>query len=252
MRFSRWLLPAVALVTGCGAGEPPTAQPTTSVCTSTTPAPSTTAPSTTTTTTWITSTTLATTTTAAPRAALTVGATGDRVRILEEQLQRLGYWPGTVDEQFDDDTRHAVVALQKAAGLSRDGIAGDATKQALYEAVQPVPRGTDGIEIDLGRQLLLVVRDGRLDTVFDTSTGGAGTPTPRGRWQVTRQIDGLRRSALGLLYRPKYFTGGYAIHGYTSVPPRPASHGCVRVTYHAMDHVWAADLAPLGTPVWVY
>jgi lipoprotein-anchoring transpeptidase ErfK/SrfK len=26
-----------------------------------------------------------------------------------------------------------------------------------------------------------------------------------------------------------YFTGGYAIHGYASVPVFPASHGCLRV-----------------------
>ena len=26
-----------------------------------------------------------------------------------------------------------------------------------------------------------------------------------------------------------YFIGGYAIHGYASVPTFPASHGCVRV-----------------------
>ena len=26
-----------------------------------------------------------------------------------------------------------------------------------------------------------------------------------------------------------YFIRGYAIHGYASVPPYPASHGCLRV-----------------------
>ena len=26
-----------------------------------------------------------------------------------------------------------------------------------------------------------------------------------------------------------YFIGGYAIHGYSSVPNYPASHGCLRV-----------------------
>jgi lipoprotein-anchoring transpeptidase ErfK/SrfK len=26
-----------------------------------------------------------------------------------------------------------------------------------------------------------------------------------------------------------YFTGAYATHGYPSVPPFPASHGCLRV-----------------------
>lgn len=68
---------------------------------------------------------------------------------------------------------------------------------------------------------------------------------------ITREIDGLRRRSLGLLCRPKYFHEGVAIHGYTNVPPCPASHGCVRVTYPAMDHIWAAGLMPVGTPVWV-
>jgi lipoprotein-anchoring transpeptidase ErfK/SrfK len=69
---------------------------------------------------------------------------------------------------------------------------------------------------------------------------------------VEREIDGLRRSRLGLLYRPKYFYKGVAMHGYTSVPSHPASHGCVRLTYPAMDLVWAETLAPIGTPVLVY
>lgn len=120
--------------------------------------------------------------------------------------------------------------------------------------MRPVPRSARGraVEIDLQRQLLLVVDDGRLREVLDTSTGRAGHRTPRGRWAITRAIDGFRRSPLGLLYRPRYFHRGVAIHGYTSVPPAAASHGCVRVTYHAMDHVWAGGLAPIGTPVWVY
>ena len=42
------------------------------------------------------------------------------------------------------------------------------------------------------------------------------------------------------------------IHGYTSVPAYPASHGCVRVTYPAMDFIWDKGLTPIGTPVWVY
>ncbi|MGC1210903.1 MAG: L,D-transpeptidase [Micromonospora sp.] len=43
----------------------------------------------------------------------------------------------------------------------------------------------------------------------------------------------------GEVSRPKYFEEqGIAIHGYTSVPPYPASHGCVRVTLPAMDWLW--------------
>jgi hypothetical protein len=76
--------------------------------------------------------------------------------------------------------------------------------------------------------------------------------TPPEQWTISREIDGLRRSPLGLLYRPKHFHEGVAIHGYTSVPAHPASHGCVRVTYRAMDHIWGAGLMPVGTAVWVY
>ena len=182
------------------------------------------------------------------------GSTGPVVGILEGRLAQLGYWPGALDGRFDDDTFHAVVALQKAAGATRDGAVGPDTLRALAAGVRPAPRSSAGrvIEVDLRHQLLLVVVDGRVDAIFDTSTGSPRTPTAPGHWKITRHIDALRRSPLGLLYRPKYFHGGAAIHGFTSVPPHAASHSCVRVTYHSMDRIWAAGLAPVGTPVWVY
>jgi hypothetical protein len=31
------------------------------------------------------------------------------------------------------------------------------------------------------------------------------------------------------MYYSSFFVGGFAIHGYASVPPYPASHGCVRI-----------------------
>jgi hypothetical protein len=188
-----------------------------------------------------------------PSATIGPGASGPEVLAVERRLDELGYWPGELDGSFDRDTGHAVVAIQKAAGLPRDGVIDPPTRQALDQGVRPTPRSAAGrvVEIDLQRQLLLVVVDGHLQTTFDTSTGARSTPTPRGHFKVTRQIDGLRRSKLGLLYRPKYFDRGIAIHGFTSVPPSAASHGCVRVTYHAMDRIWSAGLIPLGTAVWV-
>lgn len=226
-------------------------------------------PATTTTTAGTTTTTAATPTTAAPETTTTTAAPpppppapttlaeGDRgpaVADLQRRLSELGYWVGTADGVFGDGTSHAVVALQKAAGIGRDGVVGPATRRALDAGIRPVTRSTSGrvVEIDLARQLLVVVDGGRLVAVFDTSTGSVPGTTPAGRWSVTREIDGLRQSELGLLYRPKYFYEGVAVHGYTSVPPYPASHGCVRVTYPAMDHIWAEGYMPIGTPVWVY
>jgi hypothetical protein len=175
------------------------------------------------------------------------------VLALQERLTALGYWMGTPDGVFGDGTHHAVVALQKVAGLGRDGIAGPETMAALDDGVRPAARSTQGrvIEIDLAHQVLLVVLDGAVEQTLDTSTGRVPGTTPVGEWVVDREIDGPRYAPLGLLYRPKYFHGGVAVHGFTSVPPSPASHGCVRVTYPAMDWIWASGVMPLGTAVWV-
>jgi hypothetical protein len=73
------------------------------------------------------------------------------------------------------------MAFRKAEGLGRDGVAGPATLAALDAAARPQPRTdlVDGIEIDLGRQLLLVVADGDVRWALSTSTGARSTP--RGR-----------------------------------------------------------------------
>ena len=55
--------------------------------------------------------------------------------------------------------------------------------------------------------------------------------TPEGLFQTTRERpEGWWEGDLGKIYRPKYFVGGIAIHGMTSVPNHPASHGCVRLS----------------------
>ena len=77
--------------------------------------------------------------------------------------------------------------------------------------------------------------------------------TPEGFFNIQRQVDGYDKSPLGQLYRPKYFTStGIAVHGYTDVPPYPASHGCVRVSNAAIDFMWGNNILPIGAAVWVY
>jgi lipoprotein-anchoring transpeptidase ErfK/SrfK len=66
--------------------------------------------------------------------------------------------------------------------------------------------------------------------------------------------NGMHRSTLELgdMWRPKYFNGGIAVHGSPSVPPYPASHGCVRVSNAAMNWLWDVWGMPRGTRVLVY
>jgi len=42
------------------------------------------------------------------------------------------------------------------------------------------------------------------------------------------------------------------VHGMTSVPNHPASHGCVRLSTAAMDFICDQNLMPLHTVVWVH
>ena len=166
---------------------------------------------------------------------------------------------------FGDSTQQAVYALQKAAGIGRDGTVGPTTRAALSEGVVPHPRSTAGyvIEVDLEADLVMFVNNGKLEYTLNTSTGGGyqysngsgGTDiatTPTGIFQTYREVDGLVTDYLGQLWMPKFFTGGIAIHGDSYVPPEPVSHGCVRVSDEAIEWIWAANLDPLGTTVWVY
>ena len=79
-------------------------------------------------------------------------------------------------------------------------------------------------------------------------------PTPRtGSHTGYYQADGWQEGVLGPMYRPKYFhTDGIARHGHHAISPYPASHGCARVTFGAMDFIWAEDLMPMGSTVLVY
>ncbi|MBV2361935.1 L,D-transpeptidase family protein [Streptomonospora nanhaiensis] len=192
---------------------------------------------------------------------LSMGDSGPAVREVEERLKELGYWLGPVDGEYDVRTAQAVMALQKVAGIDRDSVVGPDTRAALEEGPRPQPSTSSGVvlEIDLDRQVLLVVRDGEVRKIFNTSTGSGETyfsrgqtnvaVTPEGEYSVFRRVDGWDDGPLGSLYRPAYFNGGIAIHGYSSVPGYPASHGCARVSLPAMDWLWANGRVENGAAV---
>ena len=125
------------------------------------------------------------------------------------------------------------------------------------------------VEVDKAKQLLYVVRNGQVMWAINTSTGSGQrysatskitgkdasgvAVTPNGLHTVYRQEpNGWHSGDLGTIYRPKYFAGGAAIHGFNRIPAYPASHGCVRVSTAFMDYVWAANLVPLKSTVWVH
>lgn len=158
---------------------------------------------------------------------------------------------------------NALVVFQK---WERRKITGRLTRDefdAIMNAEPPQPKdpGYKHVEVDVSRQVLLLVDDdGGLQKILPVSTGsdkpyrekgGSGLAyTPRGRFRVTHKITGWRESPLGLLYYPNYFSGGVAIHGNPSVPTTPQSHGCVRIPMSVAVDVYKQ--LPIGTIVLVY
>ena len=198
---------------------------------------------------------------------------GPETQRAQERLLELGFWVQEANGDYGLTTTQAVMAFQKYYGLITDGVLGDQTA-ALMSALTERPHGRADagtlIEIDKGLQLLMIVIDGKTEWVLNTSTGSeiaydepdknspgerqtGDSVTRSGLHDVYRErAEGWWEGDLGEIYRPKYFTGGIAVHGSNNVPDYPASHGCVRVSVPAMDWIWATDLMPLDTPVWVH
>jgi lipoprotein-anchoring transpeptidase ErfK/SrfK len=99
--------------------------------------------------------------------------------------------------------------------------------------------------VDKARQVLFEVRRGRVVRIVHVSTGATGN-TPVGRWRVYRKTPGF--NSLGMYYS-MYFLGGFAVHGYHSVPPWPASHGCVRMPNWFAPRLYARW--PYASTIWV-
>jgi peptidoglycan hydrolase-like protein with peptidoglycan-binding domain len=265
-----WLAAALAACDGSGSssaaeGSPTTATPSTvaPTTTPTTAAPTTAAPTTAAPTTAAPTTTKPRPQPPAEPARLRSGSQGPAVEALQRRLAELGYQVHGVDGQFGSETHHAVVAFQKVNRLDRDGVVGPVTRRALERPRVPSPRSRKTgfhVEADLTLQVVYLIRDGEIREILDASSASGQTytvdgdvrvaVTPLGSFQIQRKINAWRKSDLGLLYRPAYFIGGYALHGSPSVPPFPASHGCIRITTAAMDRLF--DRLPVGTPMLVY
>jgi cell wall hydrolase len=182
-----------------------------------------------------------------------IGSDGSLVSVVEARLTALHYPCGPVDGVFDRRTRDAVMAFEKVERLRRDGAVGAKVWERLLSAKPPSPRRSLGgtrAEVDLTRQVLFMITDNKVWKVVHVSTGRLGTRT--GHFTVGVKYEGWVQCVTldGEMYYPSYIVSKTAIHGYRSVPPYPASHGCVRVP------VWTAvelyEQLPKGTPVDVY
>jgi hypothetical protein len=179
--------------------------------------------------------------------ALGPGSAGASAYELDRRLHELHYALGRVDGYYGQDDADAVVAFQKLHGLPRTGRVdarfwGELERAGIPQARYP----GDHVEVSKGRQVLFIVRDGRVALIVPVSTGATGN-TPLGHWRVYSRVPGFNAKEM---YYSSFFVGGFAIHGYHSVPAYPASHGCVRIPLWVAIRVYS--LIDYGTPVFIY
>lgn len=184
---------------------------------------------------------------------LSSGSEGTLVSFLEARLTALHYPCGPVDGVYDYRTKDAVMAFEKVERLSRNGRVNAEVWQRLLSAQTPTPRRSEAgtrCEVDLSRQVLMMITDNKVWKVIHVSSGKLGTRT--GHFSIGAKYEGWVKCVTldGEMYYPSYVVSRTAIHGYRSVPAYPASHGCVRVP------VWTAvelyNQLPKGTTVDIY
>jgi len=181
----------------------------------------------------------------------------------EARLAEMGYAPGRVDGVIDGVALNALIAFQKWESRGVTGRLNREEFQAIMSARTPQSRdsGYRHVEVDLERQVLLMTdRNGKVERILPVSTGSNKrynhdgrtdlAYTPRGRFRIYAKLSGWKRSSLGLLYYPNYFSDGLAIHGNPSVPDDPQSHGCVRVPMSAAAEI--SRMLPVGTILLIY
>ncbi len=183
--------------------------------------------------------------------------TGEDVRELQSGLAQLGVYQGPLSGSFDRRTMEAVIAFQRQAGITPDGVVGPVTWHALaddfpvpvVEGSGQVPEGAKEIVIDVARRQLMVYIDGKEYQRYPVAVGRGSTPTPIGEFRIVQKSmnwgGGFGTRWLGL----NVPWGIYGIHG-TNKPwsiGTQASAGCIRMFNRHVEQLYR--IIPEGTLV---
>jgi hypothetical protein len=160
--------------------------------------------------------------------ALHQGQCGDVVVGFKKAMRKMGYIANS-GRCFGGKTARGVLAYRKVNGMSRSYRAGAGlikrafSEKGEYKVVHPA--AGEHVEASLSKQVLVFAKGEEPFAVYPISSGKSSTPTVTGHFTFIRQEPGYNSHGM---YYSFYFYGGYAVHGYESVPDYPASHGCIR------------------------
>jgi lipoprotein-anchoring transpeptidase ErfK/SrfK len=179
------------------------------------------------------------------------GKCGRVVRAFKKSLHQLGYVPSGGSCMNDKDGR-AVLAYRKVNGAAHNTHAGSGIVKRVFSGRGAYhlkhPEAGDHVEVSIEHQVLVIAHGDKPLQTYGVSTGKSSTPTVTGHFQFYLRQPGYNSEGM---YFSTYFHGGYAVHGYASVPPTyPASHGCVRVPIPDALHIY--NSVSLGEDIFVY
>lgn len=160
--------------------------------------------------------------------ALRRGKCGPLVVAFKRAMRGMGYIANK-GRCFKGKTARGVLAYRKVNGMAQNSRAGKGLVKRAFAGRGAYrvrhPGAGRHVEAPLSRQVLVFAKGGRPVAVYPVSSGKSSTPTVTGHFRFIRTEPGYNSHDM---YYSWYFYGGYAVHGYNSVPDYPASHGCIR------------------------
>jgi hypothetical protein len=182
--------------------------------------------------------------------ALHQGQCGDVVVGFKKAMRKMGYIANS-GRCFGDKTARGVLAYRKVNGMSRSMRAGKGLVKRVfagkggYKVVHP--GAGEHLEAPLSKQVLVFTKGDKPFAIYPVSSGKSSTPTVTGHFTFIRQEPGYNSHGM---YYSFYFYGGYAVHGYESVPDYPASHGCIRTFIADQPEIYSR--IHFGEPIFVF
>lgn len=178
------------------------------------------------------------------------GNRGKHVKLFNRLLDKQGYVPSR-GKQFTARTGRAVLAYRKVHGMARITRATSGIFKTLADG-----RGTYKVkkpgagkhaEVNISRQVLVLAEGDRARRIYHIASGAPGTPSDRGHYRFYRRQPGYNSLRM---YYSVYYNRGEAVHGYSSVPTKPASHGCIRTPISDARSIY--NWVSLGMSIYVY
>jgi hypothetical protein len=160
--------------------------------------------------------------------ALRRGQCGDVVVGFKKAMRKMGYIAND-GRCFGGKTSRGVLAYRKVNDMTRSMRAGAGLVKKVFSGKGGYevrhPGAGDHLEAPLSKQVLVFAKGDKPYAIYPISSGKSSTPTVTGHFEMIRTEPGYNSHGM---YYSWYFYGGYAVHGYNSVPDYPASHGCLR------------------------